>query len=114
MSTSPYSIRRAGPRTVMRVLSARCRGRGCHEGKVKLGPRPYLDLEVGGLDCQGMLELQVVVRVINQLEALQQHAQHERGLMHGELAPDAGAPPVPNSLKALVGLARSASGLKWP
>src|SRR5215217_543292 len=65
-----------------------------------LGARADLDAEVGRLDREGLLELELVVRVVHELEALQDHPEYERRLQHGELASDAG--PLPGT-EGLVG-----------
>ncbi len=42
------------------------------------------------LECQRLLDLELVVRVVDELEALHEHPEHQRRLLQGELAPDAG------------------------
>ena len=82
----------ARPRAGTSSPSALTRGRpGAVD--VHAGTRTDLDVEVVGLDGQRGLGPQLVVEVVNELEPLQQHAQHQRGLLQGELAPDAGALP---------------------
>ena len=79
-----------------------------------VGARPDLDAEVVGLDGERRLDVQLVVAVVDELEPLQQHAEHERGLLQGELAADAGPQP---GAERLVGVrrhaTRSAPAPKW-
>ena len=48
-----------------------------------------------GLEGQRLLDLELVVRVVDELEPLQDHAEHQRRLLQRELAPDAG--PLPRA-----------------
>ena len=57
-----------------------------------------LDPEAVGLDRQGLFQFQLIALVIDQLVALQDHAERERGLVHGEAAADAGALAVAERL----------------
>ena len=41
------------------------------------GPRPDLDVEVVGFDRQRLLGFELIVREVDELEPLQEHAQHE-------------------------------------
>ena len=67
-------------------------GRGRRRDRCRaVGARPNLDAEIGRLDGEGLPYLQLVIRVVDELEALQDHPQDQRRLQHGELAPDAGA-----------------------
>jgi hypothetical protein len=50
----------------------------------------HLDAEVVRLDGERGLRAQPVVQVVDELEALHEHAQHQRGLLQGELPSDAG------------------------
>ena len=60
-----------------------------------------LDAEALGLDGQRLLHLELVVRVVDQPEALQDHAEREHRLLQRELAPDAGALPVAERLEGV-------------
>ena len=62
------------------------------------GSRPDLDAEVGGLHGEGGLGPELVVEVVHEVEALQQHAEHEGGLLQRELPADAGAEAGPERL----------------
>ena len=52
-------------------------------------PGPDEDVEVVGLDRERGLRLELVVQVVDELEALHQHAEHQQRLLDGELPPDA-------------------------
>ena len=54
-----------------------------------VGAGTDLDPEVVGLDGERRLGVELVVPMIDELEPLQQHAEDERRLLQGELAPDA-------------------------
>ena len=49
-----------------------------------------LDGQTVGFDRQTLFDLQLIVQVIDEVEALQQHAEDEHRFLHGELAADAG------------------------
>ncbi len=61
-------------------------------------PQFHLHLEPVGFDRQAFLDLQLIVRVIDQLEPLQDHAQNQRRLLHRELTSDTGALAVAEGL----------------
>ena len=74
----------------------RCRLRA--RGGRRLGPGPFdqdvragpdVDEEVVGLDRERGFRLELVVQVVDELEPLHQHAEHEQRLLHRELAADA-------------------------
>ena len=48
------------------------------------------DLQAGRLDGQALLDLELVVEGVHELEPLHEHAEHQHGLLHGELPADAG------------------------
>ena len=79
--------------------------RGHRSGPVEVhvGTGVDLDVEAVGLHREGRLDLELVPQVVDELEALQQHAEHQRGLLQGELPPDAG--PLPGA-EGLVGVGR--------
>ena len=58
-------------------------------------------LEALRLDRQRLLDLELIALVIEQLEALQHHADHQRRFLHGELAADAGALAVAPRLEGV-------------
>ncbi len=59
------------------------------------------DLEAFRLDRQRLLQVHLVALVVDQPEALQDHAERKRGLMHGEAAADAGALAVAERLPGI-------------
>ena len=61
--------------------------------------RTHPDLEAIRLDRQRFLDLQLVVLVIEELEPLQDHAEDQRRLLHGELPSDTGALAVAERLE---------------
>ncbi|MNS69150.1 hypothetical protein D3C72_1024560 [compost metagenome] len=85
-------LRRRGGRGCRLCVAARARGRVAQQ---------RLDLEVLGLDRQRFLDLELVARVIDEVEALQDHAQREHRLLQGELPPDAGALAVAEGLEGV-------------
>ncbi len=82
-------------------LVRRCDRRRSAAGKSAaffLGARSHLDLEAVGLDRQRFLQLHLVAIDIHQLEALQDHADRQRRLMHRKATPDTGALAVAERL----------------
>ena len=76
-------------------------GHGCTAGEraaILVGARPHLDLEAVGLDRQRFLQVHLVAVGVDQLEALQDHADRERRLVHRKAAADAGALAVAERL----------------
>ena len=69
-------------------------------------PWAHLDVELVGLHRQRLLDLQRIAVRIEQFEALQYHRQHERRLLHGKLAADAGALAVAERLVGAGGALR--------
>ena len=89
-------------RSFLRRSRLRCRRRPA------VDPHPFArtdeNVEIVRLDGQGALGDQLVVQVIDQVEALQEHGQHQHGLLQRELPPDA----RPNSAaERLVGVRRN-------
>ena len=98
-----------GPRFRRRRIRGGC-SHGCTTGEgaaILVGARPHLDLEAIGLDRQRFLQVHLVAVRIDQLEALQDHADRERRLVHRKAAADAGALAV---AERLPGVDRAA----WP
>ena len=101
-----------------RVRSSRRDGRTSGEGAaVLVGARPHLDLEAVGLDRQRFLQMHLVAVDVDQLEALQDHADRERRLVHRKAAPDAGALAVAERLPGVdralgLGLAAEILGIE--
>ena len=95
---------RAGHRRRQRAGAPRARVR-CRERRSGRAPGPRLDpdLEVVGLDRERLLGFELVVGEVDELEPLQEHAQHEGGLLQRELPADAGALP---GAEGLVGVRR--------
>ena len=97
------------PRTGPHLRRRRVRGghgyrRPAGEGAaILVGARPHLDLEAVGLDRQRFLQLHLVAVGVDQLEALQDHADRERRLMHRKAAPDTGALTVAERLPGIDG-----------
>src|SRR5437762_13286168 len=87
-----------------RLRSSRVRSRDRRRGAAGesaaflLSARPHLDLEAIRLDRQRLLQLHLVAMDIHQFEALQDHADRERGLMHRKAAADTGALAVAERL----------------
>lgn len=65
--------------------------------------RLLTDVEVVRLDGQRLLGLQLVVGVVHKLEPLQEHAQHQVGLLQGKLPANAGALPRAEGLVGVGG-----------
>ena len=89
-----------GPRP-RRGRGGRCRRDGLAPSMgatVLLAARPHLDPEAVGLDGQRLLQHHLVAVDVDQLEALQDHADRKRRLVHGKAAADAGALAVPERL----------------
>ena len=110
---------RTGPRLRRRGV----RGRGRHRrpaGKgatVLVGARPHLDPEAVGLDGERLLQMHLVAVRIEQLEALQDHADRQRRLVHRKTAADAGALAVAERLPGVdralgLGLAAEIFGIE--
>jgi hypothetical protein len=57
-----------------------------------------LDREVLRFDRQGLFNFELVMLVIDELETLQDHTQHQRSFLHGN-APDTGALPNAKGFK---------------
>jgi hypothetical protein len=97
VGTVEHQQRRVVARTGPRLRRCRVRsgcGHRCAAGEgaaILVGARPHLDLEAVGLDRQRFLQVHLVTVVVDQLEALQDHADRERRLVHRETTPDAGA-----------------------
>ena len=108
----PYSTSK---RRVVRVRAGRRRRSGlrrCGRRAPSLSPaamavRPARGLTLmwksSGLIGERLLGLELVVGEVDELEPLQEHAQHEDGLLQGELPADAGALP---GAERLVGVRR--------
>src|SRR6266516_4093455 len=60
-----------------------------------------LDREVLGFDRQSLFNFELIKLVIDELETLQDHAQHQSSFLHGKGAPDTGALPI---AKGFVGI----------
>ena len=111
-----HQQRRAVPRTAcrqrhrQRTRDFRCSSiRQRRAGAAAQGHRAArldLDLEAFRLDRQRLFDLQLVVVVIDQFEALDHHAEREHRFLQGELPADAGALAVSERLEG-VGRARA-------
>ena len=89
-----------GPRP-RRSRAGGCRGNRLGSSKgatVRIGALAHLDPESVGLDRQRFFQLHLVAMRIDQLEALQDHADGKRRLMHGKTPADAGALAVAERL----------------
>ena len=64
-------------------------GDGCGSGGAA-GALLDLDGQAVGFDGQTLFDLELIVQVVDEVEALQQHAEDEHRFLHGELAADAG------------------------
>ncbi len=100
-------VSRTGARA-RRRRRARCRGRGRTGigATLLLVTRTHLDLESVRLDRQRLLQMHLVAIDVDQLEALQDHADRQRRLMHGKAAADAGALAVAERLPGVDGTRR--------
>jgi hypothetical protein len=58
-----------------------------------------LDREVLRFDRQGLFNFELVILVIDELETLQDHTEHQRSFLHGKGAPDTGALPIAKRFK---------------
>src|SRR6202035_3965542 len=70
---------------------------------ILFGPRTHLDLESIRLDRQRFLQAHLIAVDVEQLEALQDHADGERRLVHRKAAADAGALAVAERLPGIDG-----------
>src|SRR5260370_24843521 len=91
--TRPRPWRRRASR-----YSRRGRGPAGVSAAIVVGTRPDLDLEAVRLDRQRLLQMHLIAMMIDQFEALQDHADRERRLMHRKAAADAGALAVAERL----------------
>src|ERR1700744_6579424 len=86
---------------------ARCgccyRGLSRVSAGISLGPRTHLDLEAVRLDGQRLLQHHLITMDVDQLEALQDHADRQCGFMHGKAAADAGALAIAERLPGIDG-----------
>src|SRR5581483_5352066 len=68
---------------------------------LSVNTRPRAHFKALGFECQRLFDLELIVGMIDQLEALQDHTEYQRCFLHRKLAANTGTLPIPERLVSI-------------